>query len=152
MERGNAWENSLNNNFSYFKSKKELIDYIRFNDIHYFLIDNKNNTEPISNFSYIDISKTLYINEVFYRENKHELDEYIKQNLIFAVNIMMSKHIYSEDLIRKLICAETIVFEQEIEISKEIIELLKYKGVKFFIKDGDDIVSTSLDEMVRTHK
>jgi Na+/phosphate symporter len=152
VEQIKIWEDSLNSNFIYFKSKKELLDYISFNNVNYFCIDDKNITDYKTNFAYIDISKKLYINEEFYRENKQELDKYFIQNMIFASNIIMSKHIYSEDLIRKLIYTETIVFEQEIEISKETIEFLFSKCIRLFIKNGDDIVGISTDESLGTHK
>ena len=152
MEQVKDWEDSLSSNFIYFKSKKELIDYIRFNNVNYFCIDDKNITDYKTNFAYIDISKKLYINEEFYRENKQELDKCFIENMIFASNIIMSKHIYSEDLIGKLIYTETIVFEQEIEITKEIIDFLFSKGIRLFIKKGDDIVGLSSDESLGTHK
>ena len=63
MEQIKTWKDSLNSNFIYFKSEKELVDYIKFNNINYFCIDDKNVTEHKINFAYIDISKTLYINE-----------------------------------------------------------------------------------------
>ena len=139
MEEIKVWENSFNNNFTYFKSEKELIDYIKYGNVNYFCIDDKDSTEPISNFAYIDISKTLYINEEFYKKNKQILDGYFIQNMIFASDIMISKHLYSEDLIKKLICAKTIILDEEIDISSEIKEVLSNKGVELFIKDGDNI-------------
>lgn len=152
VEQMKNCEDNLNSNFIYFKSEKELIDYIRFNNINYFCIDDKNITDHKINFAYIDISKTLYINDEFYRKNKQMLDKYFIQNLIFASNIMMSKHIYNEDIIRKLISAETIIFEQEIEISNEILEFLRYKGIKIFKKDDEDMISPIPDEKIRTYK
>lgn len=170
MQELKLWETSFSKLVNYYSSLEELLTYInksgkwKFHvvnkygyeqneiatNLNYRMIEEaqKHNVKITffdeNHFAYLDNLNFLCIDEDFFEANKNDIIKAVEANLYDKKIVNVSKYVYSEALIKNLmLTAETIYFEEGIEISNEIKELLNRNLINSCIKnaDGDEQIS-----------
>lgn len=173
MEKLNVWDSNVAENVNYF-NLEELIEYIRKEKItRFYVVDefgledgkapsnfvnifNLKANEHNFNLVYFDENHHTFtdnyfhglcVEKSFFDKNKDQIINAVAENLFEKEScVYVNKYVYSESLVKNLtLTADSITFGEGIELSDEIISLLKYNRIdSTIIKNGkEQVVSTS---------
>lgn len=156
MEEVKVWKIDSNDFITYFKSKEDLINYIKKNKSRIFYLldiggreEGAITTESASGFIEPN-KKTIFFDEThiafkgnyfpelciskeFYNKNKEEIDKAFMDVMYGEEDVTISKYLYSDELIRNLVLTvNSITFEDGIEVPLEIKELLNNNGIEAY--------------------